>query len=122
MLDRAGLAVTGTFAYPGEGWGLTRSPDTIFMSDGSSRIRLLDPESLQERARIQVTDRGAPVARLNELEWVKGEIFANVWQTDRIARIDPKSGNVVGWIDLAGLNGRSVMVDKGDAVVERHRL
>ena len=117
VLDRSGLAVTGTFSYPGEGWGLTSSPDTLFMSDGSSRIRLLDPESLQERARIEVTDRGAPVARLNELEWVKGEIFANVWETDRIARIDPKSGKVVGWIDLAGLNGKSVVFDKGDAVL-----
>jgi len=117
VLDRAGLAVTGIFAYPGEGWGLTRSPDAIFMSDGSSRIRLLDPKSLQERARIEVTDRGAPVVRLNELEWVKGEIFANVWETDRIARIDPKSGKVVGWIDLGGLNGKSVLFKKGDAVL-----
>jgi len=117
VLDRAGLAVTGTFAYSGEGWGLTSSPDTIFMSDGSSRIRLLDPKSLQERARIEVTDRGAPVVRLNELEWVKGEIFANVWQTDRIARIDPKSGKVVGWIDLAGLDGTPVVFNKGDAVL-----
>jgi glutamine cyclotransferase len=117
VLDRAGLAVTGTFSYPGEGWGLTRSPDTLFMSDGSSRIRLLDPESLQERGRIEVTDRGVPVTQLNELEWVKGEIFANVWQTDRIARIDPKSGKVVGWIDLAGLSGTSVMFRKADAVL-----
>jgi glutaminyl-peptide cyclotransferase len=116
VLDRAGLAITGTFSYPGEGWGLTSSPDTIFMSDGSSSIRLLDPKSLQERARIEVTDRGAPVVRLNELEWVKGELFANVWQTDRIARIDPKSGNVLGWIDLTGLNGTSVLF-RGDAVL-----
>jgi glutamine cyclotransferase len=117
ILDRAGLAVTGTFAYAGEGWGLTRSPDTIFMSDGSAYVRLMDPQSLQERGRIQVTDRGTPVARLNELEWVKGEIFANVWQTDRIARIDPKSGNVVGWIDLTGLDGKSVLFNRGDAVL-----
>jgi glutamine cyclotransferase len=117
VLDRAKLAITGTFNYPGEGWGLTSSPDTIFMSDGSSRIRVLDPKSLQERARIDVTARGAPVVRLNELEWVNGEILANIWQTDTIARIDPKSGKVLGWIDLAGLDGRSVMFNKGDAVL-----
>jgi glutamine cyclotransferase len=117
VLDRAGFAVKGTFSYPGEGWGLTRSADTIFMSDGSSRIRLLDPESLRERGRIEVTDRGTPVVRLNELEWVKGEIYANVWQTDRIARIDPKSGKVLGWIDLAGVNGKSVVFEKGNAVL-----
>ena len=117
VVERSDLAVTGSFSYLGEGWGLTSSPDTIFMSDGSSRIRLLDPASLQERARLEVADRGAPVVRLNELEWVKGEIFANVWKTDRIARIDPKSGKVVGWIDLTGLNGKSVAFDKDNAVL-----
>jgi glutamine cyclotransferase len=73
------------------------------MDDGTSHIRVLDPETLQETGIIDVTDGGYPVERVNELEWVKGEIYANVWQTDRIARIDPKSGKVVGWIDLTGL-------------------
>src|ERR1039457_6608804 len=66
-------------------------------------IRLLDPETLKETGRIEVTDQGLPVRNLNELEWVKGEILANIWQSNQIARIDPKSGKVVGWIDLAGL-------------------
>lgn len=73
------------------------------MSDGSSVLRFLDPETLKETGRVRVTDEGRPLANLNELEWVKGEVFANVWQTDRIARIDPATGKVTGWIDLAGL-------------------
>ncbi len=94
----------GQFAYPGEGWGLTRDATRIFMSDGTADIRILDPKTLKEVGRIRVTDAsGWPVDQLNELEWVKGEIYANIWQTDLIARIDPKSGKVVGWINLTGL-------------------
>ena len=110
VFDLPGFAPAGQFAYPGEGWGLTRSADTVYMSDGSAQIRLLDPKTLQERSRLRVSDGGRPVDQLNELEWVKGEIYANVWQTDRIARIDPNSGKVLGWIDLSGLlreHGRS---------------
>ena len=72
------------------------------MSDGTDRLRLLDPATFAERRRIPVTAGGLPVRHLNELEFVKGEIFANIWQTDRIARIAP-DGRVVGWIDLGGL-------------------
>jgi glutaminyl-peptide cyclotransferase len=91
------------FSYPGEGWALTRNDTAIFMSDGTPELRVLDPETLHETRRIRVTAQGRPVERLNELEWVKGEILANIWQTDRIARIDPQSGQVTGWIDLTGL-------------------
>jgi glutamine cyclotransferase len=101
-----GLAMAGRFAYPGEGWGLARSADTIYMSDGTPQIRLLDPRTLRERSRIQVTFKGKPVPQLNELEWVEGELFANVWMTDSILRIDPSSGRVVGRIDLSGLLAR----------------
>ena len=73
------------------------------MSDGTPDIRFLDPVTLKEARRIHVTADGAPVSNINELEWVKGEILANIWQTDTIARIDPKTGKVVGWIDLTGL-------------------
>ena len=93
----------GEFSYPGEGWALTRDDKRIMMSDGTSFIRFLDPETLKETGRIEVTDHGVPVRNLNELEWVKGELLANVWQTTRIARIDIKTGNVTGWIELAGL-------------------
>src|SRR5262249_7575903 len=75
----------------------------IIMDDGTAELRFWDPETLQETGRLKVTDHGAPVTNLNELEWVKGEIFANIWTTTRIARINPVSGNVVGWIDLTGI-------------------
>jgi glutaminyl-peptide cyclotransferase len=91
------------FSYTGEGWGLTQDGKRLIMSDGTAEIRFWDPETLHETGRITVTDQGRPVAELNELEWVKGEVYANVYQTDRIARIDPASGKVVGWIDLAGI-------------------
>jgi glutamine cyclotransferase len=91
------------YHYPGEGWGLTQDGKRIIMSDGTAQLRFWDPETLRELGRITVTADGAPVVNLNELEYVKGEIYANVWQTDRIARIDPKTGKVVGWINCAGL-------------------
>ena len=91
------------FEYPGEGWAMTQDGKNIFMSDGTAQIRIWDPETLQELRRITVTDQGQPVPNVNELEWVKGEIYANIWETDRIARIDPATGRVVGWINLAGL-------------------
>lgn len=91
------------FRYEGEGWGLTRSDKQIVMSDGTAQLRFLDPETLAEVRRITVTWNGKPVPLLNELEWVKGEIFANVWYDKRIARIDPASGAVIDWIDLSPL-------------------
>ena len=91
------------FEYPGEGWALTQDGKRIIMSDGTPEIRFWDPETLKETGRITVTDQGQPVKNVNELEWIKGEIYANVWMTERIARIDPASGNVIGWIDLTGL-------------------
>src|SRR6202000_1048207 len=75
----------------------------IIMDAGPHEIRFWDPETLQETGRITVTDQDQPVKNLNEMEWIKGEIFANIWQTDKIARIDPVTGKVVGWIDLTGL-------------------
>lgn len=94
---------TKTWAYTGEGWGLTHDDTRLIMSDGSSELRFIDPVTLNETGRITVRDGRAPVDELNELEYVKGEIFANVWRTERIARISPKDGRVLGWIDLSGL-------------------
>jgi len=94
---------TKTWSYKGEGWGLTQDGARIIMSDGTPALRFLDPETLKETGRITVRDARGPVENLNELEYIKGEIFANIWRTDRIARISPKDGRVVGWIDLAGL-------------------
>lgn len=103
VLDIEGFAFKGRFNYPGEGWALTRDDTQIYMSDGTAELRVLDPATLTEKRRIKVTAEGKPVDQLNELEWVEGEIFANIWQTDRIARIDPKTGKVTAWIDLRGL-------------------
>jgi len=93
----------GEFSYPGEGWALTRDDKRLYMSDGTSFIRFLDPETLKETGRIEVTDHGVPVRNLNELEYVKGELLANIWQTTRIARINPTTGEVIAWVELAGL-------------------
>ena len=94
---------TGEFAYEGEGWGLTHDADSLILSDGSDQLRFIDPNTFQVRRTVNVRDRGRPVPELNELEYVKGEIYANVWHQNRVARIDPQTGRVVGWIDLAGL-------------------
>jgi glutaminyl-peptide cyclotransferase len=91
------------FEYPGEGWGLAQDGKRIIMSDGTHELRFWDPETLKETGRLAVTDDGQPVKNLNELEWIKGEIYANIWGTEKIARIDPASGKVVGWINLTGL-------------------
>lgn len=103
IYDRDTFKKLGEFRYPGEGWGLTRDDGRIFLSDGTTVIRILDPETLAETGRIRVTWDGHEVGNLNELEWIKGEIWANIWLTDRIARIDPASGVITGFIDLTGL-------------------
>ena len=96
-----------TFTYTGEGWGLTHDGTRLIMSDGSAggTLRFLDPETLRQTGTLTVRDGSTPVAHLNELEYIKGEIYANVWTTERIARINPKTGRVTAWIDLRGLRG-----------------
>ncbi len=101
--DLSTFALIGDFKYPGEGWALTQDGKRIIMSDGTPALRFWDPETLQETGRVVVTAEGRPLANVNELEWVKGEIYANVWHTDLIARIDPGTGSVIGWINLVGL-------------------
>ena len=96
-----------SFRYPGEGWGMTHNDKNLLLSDGTASIRVLDPQTLRQTGAIHVSAQGQPVDQLNELEWVKGQIYANIWQTNRIARIDPKSGKVTAWIDLSGLLSRS---------------
>jgi glutamine cyclotransferase len=93
----------GEFTYFGEGWGLTNDGKFLILSDGSNKIRFLDPDNFQVKKVITVLDRGKPISQLNELEYVQNEIYANVWHENRIARIDPETGRVVGWIDLKGL-------------------
>lgn len=107
VYDLATFQRRRTFSYRGEGWGLAHDGTRLAMSDGTAVIRFLDPATFAETGRIEVRDGKAPVPNLNELEFVKGELFANVWQTDRIVRIDPKTGRVTGWIDLSGLLPRA---------------
>jgi glutamine cyclotransferase len=103
IYDKETLELLDQFTYSTEGWGLTHDGKRLIMSDGTSTLYMRDPANLDEIGRIQVFDGDAPVVRLNELEYVAGEVWANVWQTNRIARIDPDTGQVVGWIDLSGL-------------------
>ena len=103
VYDKASFELLGEFRYPTQGWGITHDGKRLIMSDGTSTLRFLDPETFEEIGSIEVRDRDGPVTRLNELEYVKGEIYANVWQTDRIARIAPDTGDVIGWIDLTGI-------------------
>lgn len=105
------------FRYPGEGWALTQDGHRVIMDDGTAQIRFWNPESLGEIGRITVTDHGQPVTNLNELEWVDGEIYANIWGTSRIARINPESGKVVGWVDLSGLERLSGADANSDSVL-----
>jgi glutaminyl-peptide cyclotransferase len=125
VYDSATFQPRRTHQYVGEGWGLTHDAVNLIMSDGSDRLRFIDPVTFMERRRVQVIADGMGVRNLNELEFVKGEIFANIWQTDLIARIAP-DGRVVGWIDLSGLltnserTAGSVDVLNGIAYDEQH--
>ena len=107
VYDKSSLRVLRSFNYSGEGWGLTNDGKQLYMSDGSSQIRVWDPSSLKEVRRITVKDGSREIRDLNELEFVKGEIYANVWHEDRIARISPMDGKVLGWIDLTNILPKS---------------
>jgi glutamine cyclotransferase len=104
IYDAASLQKLGEFSYDGEGWGLTNDGRSLILSDGTDQLRSIDPKTFEVRRTIGVKDAGGqPITGLNELESVKGEIYANVWHDDRIARIEPTTGSLLGWIDLAGL-------------------
>jgi glutamine cyclotransferase len=103
VYDRFSLRPAGQFMYTGEGWGMTRTAKEIITSDGTATLRFRDPKTFRETRHIVVKDGRHTVQPLNELEFVKGEIYANIWHSDRIARISPRDGHVIGWIDLTGL-------------------
>jgi glutamine cyclotransferase len=107
VYDADSFAVRRTFRYEGEGWGLTHDGKRLIMSDGSPTLRFLDPMTLEVVGTLEVRDGQTPVTRLNELEYIDGEIWSNVWYDDRIARISPKTGKVLGWIDLSTLYSRN---------------
>jgi glutaminyl-peptide cyclotransferase len=103
VYDARTLAVVDSFTYDGEGWGLATDDTLLYLTDGTSGVRVIDPNGFRVVRRIRVTEKGKPVHMLNELEWVHGELWANVYETTLVARIDPATGNVVGWVDLAAL-------------------
>jgi glutaminyl-peptide cyclotransferase len=116
VYDRFSFSMRRTMRYKGEGWGLTHDEKTLILSDGSSNVRFFDPQSFREVRTLSVTDRDKPVKNLNELEYVRGEIYANIWETERIARISPRTGKVIAWIDLSGLIDKRQLTDP-DAVL-----
>jgi glutaminyl-peptide cyclotransferase len=103
VYDRFSFRLLKTFHYDCDGWGLTEDGRNLILSDGTATLHFFDPRTFHEVRRITVKDHGAPVTELNELEYIHGQIWANVWHTDRIARISPATGQVLGWINLAGL-------------------
>lgn len=117
VFDLASLKLRREFHYEGEGWALTQDGKEIIMSDGTAQLRFLNPDTLKETRRLEVTLNGRPLPNLNELEWVKGEIFANVWHANWIARIDPVSGQVVGLVNLTGILSASNLADGPDGVL-----
>lgn len=103
VYDKASFTPLKTFTYPTEGWGLTHDGTHLIMSDGTATLYFLDPETLTATGQVEVRDGETPVTLLNELEYIHGFVYANVWQTDRLAKVDPQTGRVVAWIDLTGL-------------------
>lgn len=103
LYDKDSFQLLQTFSYPTEGWGITHDGVRLIVSDGTSTLYFWDPVTFEEIGRIEVHDQDGPVTQLNELEYVRGEVFANVWHTDRIAIINPHTGRVIGWINLEGL-------------------
>ena len=111
------LEPEGEFTYAGEGWGLTHDATRVILSDGTAALRFLDPATLTETGRVPVTLQGRAVSRINELEWIEGEVFANLWQTDYIVRINPATGVITGIIDLTDLMPDRSGLDPTDAVL-----
>lgn len=107
VYDAESFEKLGEFSYRGEGWGLTNDGSSLIMSDGTNRIRFLNPDNFRVNRTISVLEGRTAVSSINELEYVHGEIYANIWHKERVARIDAQTGRVVGWIDLMGLRAVS---------------
>ena len=121
VFDKKTFELTGRFQYPGEGWGLTYDGRHLIMSNGSNTLQFIDPKTFRLQRRVEVFDRQRPrpepVRNLNELEWIRGEIWANVWLSTRIARINPRNGNVIGWIEMAPYVPEEHQGDRHDRVL-----
>jgi glutamine cyclotransferase len=116
VYDKRSFRLLEEFGYEGEGWGLTHDGRRLIMSDGTATLRFLHPETYGEIGRLTVFDGNGPVAGLNELEYVGGEVYANVWPTSRIARIDPATGRILAWVDLDTVSRRNAAFNP-DAVL-----
>jgi glutamine cyclotransferase len=117
VYDRKTFKQKRTFTYSTEGWGIAYDgASRLVMSDGSDTLTFLDPKTFASLKRLRVQDAGRPVSNLNELEWIEGELWANVWQTDRIARISPNTGDVNAWIDLSTLFPQSQRVPPAEVL------
>lgn len=116
VYDKKTFEKVGEFEYDGEGWGLTHDGTHLIMSDGTDTLRFLDPATFKVVRSVKVTSAGFALKDLNELEYVEGEIYANVWHTDFIARISPETGKVVGWINLTGLSKTAGVTEREDVL------
>jgi glutamine cyclotransferase len=114
VYDLRSFRQVGEFPYDTEGWGLTHDDTALIMSDGTNKIRYIDPVSFGVTRTIEVYAGGEGVVNLNELEYVKGEVFANIWHSSRIARIDARSGQVLAWIDLTSIVSKE---QRGDEAI-----
>lgn len=103
VYDLKDFKLESEFSYEGEGWGLTTDGHQLILSDGSNQLRFIDPATFRVTRSVSVLDNGQPLVDINELEYIRGEIYANVWKTDRIARLDPQTGRILSWVDLTGL-------------------
>jgi glutamine cyclotransferase len=117
VYDMNSFELKEQFSYSTEGWGITYDGKQLIMSDGTKTLYFLDPSNFTVVRQINVTDNGTVVTMLNELEYIDGEIYANVWKTDRIARISPETGEVLGWIDLDGLLAKADVGTEGTGVL-----
>jgi glutamine cyclotransferase len=128
VYEKSTFKLVGQFHYSGEGWGLAFDGEHLILSDGSAALRFFDPKTFRQKRQLDVTDRDPktkkriPVKKLNELEFVRGEIWANVWQTTMIARIDPKTGNVIGWIDCSGFIPKEYEKEHSGSLFERNNV
>ena len=116
VYDKNSFNLLKEFHYSYEGWGITHDGKCLIISDGTSIIHFLNPDTFEEIRQIDVHENDISITRINELEYIKGEIYANIWQTDRIARIDPLSGQILGWIDLKGILNDSILSKKVDVL------
>jgi len=116
VLELDTLAILRTHAYEGEGWGLTSDESSLIMSDGTSTLKFIDPTDFSIKRRLSVTENGIPLMNLNELEYVNGSIFANVYLTDRLVQINPANGRVIGYLDLSSLRSHLPQPNQAEAL------